>query len=62
MRTVNEPTYTQFITGELKRFDDRNTAFSRGAVEGEKYTRMHDQSIANLVRAVPGKTTLDHAT
>jgi hypothetical protein len=62
MRFVAEPTYKRFITGGLKRFDDRNTAFSRGAVEGEKYTRMHDQSLANLVKAVPGKTILDHAT
>ena len=62
MRTVDEPTYKRFITGELHRFDDRNTAFSRGAVAGDKYTRMHDQSIANLVKAVPGKTILDHAT
>jgi reductive dehalogenase len=62
MRFVAEPTYQRFITGELKRFDDRNTAFSRGAVEGEKYTRMHDQSLTNLAKAVPGKTILDHAT
>jgi reductive dehalogenase len=62
MRFVDKPTYTRFITGELRRFDDRNTAFSRGAVDGQKYTRMHDQSLANLAKAVPGKTILDHAT
>ena len=62
MRLVDEPTYKRFITGELRRFDDRNTAFSRGAVDGQKYTRMHDQSLANLAKAVPGKTILDHAT
>ncbi len=62
MRLVDEPTYQRFITGELRRFDDRNTAFSRGAVDGQKYTRMHDQSLANLAKAVPGKTILDHAT
>ena len=62
MRVVDEPTYKRFITGELKRFDDRNTAFSRGAVEGEKYTRMHEQSLANVAKAVLGKTILNHAT
>ena len=62
MKYVSEPTYKCFITGELKRFDDRNTAFSRGAVEGNKYTRMHEQSIENLKKCVPGKTILDHAT
>ena len=62
MRLVDEPTYKRFITGELQRFDDRNTAFSRGAVDGQKYTRMHDQSLENLKKCVPGKTILDHAT
>ena len=62
MRTVSEPTYKRFITAGLKRFDDRNTAFSRGAVDSDKYSRMHDQSIENLKRCVPGKTILDHAT
>jgi len=31
-------------------------------VDGNKYTRMHDQSIENLKKCVPGKTILDHAT
>ena len=62
MKYVSEPTYKRFITSGLKRFDDRNTAFSRGAVEGDKYTRMHEQSVENLKKCVPGKTILDHAT
>lgn len=62
MRRVEQPTYTRFITGELKRFDERNTGFSRGAIEGDKYTAMHDRSIANIEKGMPGKTILDHAT
>lgn len=62
MRYVREPTYRQFITGELERFDDRNTAFSRGHVEGNKYTVMHDQCIENLKKGRPGQNILDHAT
>lgn len=62
MEYVKEPTYKRFITGELKSFDDRNTAFSRGAVEGNKYTAMHNQCIKNIEVASPGKTILDHAT
>lgn len=61
MRYVSEPTYKRYITSELKRFDDRNTGFSRGAVEGDKYTVMHDQSIQNIEKIAPGKTILDHA-
>ena len=62
MRYVKEPTYKRLITGELERFDDRNTAFSRGAVEGNKYTAMHDQCLSNVEKTRPGKTLLDHAT
>jgi len=62
MKIVNEPTYTKHITGELKRFDDRNTGFSRGAVEGDKYTLMHDNSVLNIEKQATGKTILDHAT
>ncbi len=62
MRRVKEPTYTKFITGELKRFDERNTGFSRGALEGDKYTVMHERSISNIEKLIPGKTILDHAT
>jgi reductive dehalogenase len=59
---VKEPTYKRFITGELKRFDDRNGAFARGHVEGNKYTAMHEQCIENLRRSKPGQNLLDHAT
>ncbi len=62
MKCVNEPTYKKFITGGIERFDDRNTGFARGAVEGDKYSVMHDKSIVNIEKRVPGKTILDHAT
>ncbi|MBW1999502.1 MAG: hypothetical protein JRJ29_16270, partial [Deltaproteobacteria bacterium] len=62
MRYVGEPTYKRYITTGLKRFDERNTGFSRGAVEGDRYTLMHERSIANLERLIPGKTIMDHAT
>lgn len=62
MKYVKEPTYKKYITVELKRFDDRNTALSRGAVEGNKYTAMHEKSIKNIEKAGPGQTILDHAT
>ena len=62
MKIVDKPTYTRHITGELKRFDDRNTGFSRGAVEGDKYTLMHDNSVVNIEKQTAGKTILDHAT
>jgi len=48
MRIVKEPTYKKYITKELKRFDDRNTAFSRGAAEGNKYSKMHQNCLENL--------------
>ncbi len=48
VKIVDKPTYTRHITGEHKRFDDRNTGFSRGAVEGDKYTLMHDNSVINI--------------
>jgi len=62
MRYVEEPTYKPFITSALKPFDDRNTAFSRGAAEGNKYTKMHQNCIKNLKSIKPGKTIFDHAT
>jgi len=62
MKYVKEPTYKKYITGELKRFDDRNTGFSRGHVEGNKYTAMHEQSIDNIKKAPRGQSILDHAT
>lgn len=62
MKYVKEPTYKKYITGDLKRFDDRNTGFSRGHVEGNKYTAMHEKSIDNITKAPPGQGILDHAT
>jgi hypothetical protein len=62
MRIVKEPTYKKFITRELKRFDDRNTAFSRGAAEGNKYSKMHQNCLKNLQSIKPGKTIINHAS
>lgn len=62
MKYVDEPTYKKFITGEVSRFDDRNTAFSRGQVEGNKYTRMHNKCMENFIKNKPGKSIIDHAT
>ena len=61
MKFVNEPTYKKYITSGLKPFDERHTGFSRGAVEGDKYTAMHDKSIVNIEKLIPGKTIIDHA-
>jgi len=61
MRYIKEPTYKKYITSKLTRFDERNTGFSRGAVEGDKYTVMHERSIKNIKKLTPGKTILDHA-
>ncbi len=62
MKFAKEPTYKQYITGEVPRFDDRNTAFSRGHVEGNKYTAMHNKCITNFVKNKAGKSIIDHAT
>ncbi len=62
MKFVKEPTYKQYITGEVPRFDDRNTAFSRGHVEGNKYTAMHNRCIENFKKNKTGKSIIDHAT
>lgn len=62
MKIVKEPTYKKFITGEIPRFDDRNTAFSRGHVEGNKYTTMHNKCIKNFKEEIIGKSIIDHAT
>jgi len=62
MKYVEEATYKQFITGEIPRFDDRNTAFSRGQVEGNKYTEMHNQCVKNFQRGKRGKSIIDAAT
>ena len=61
MKCVAEPTYKKYITGALERFDERNTGFSRGAVEGDRYTAMHDRSVENIAQQIPGKTILEHA-
>lgn len=60
-RHVKEPTYKKFITDPLKRFDERNNAFSLGVAEGDKYTRMHEKSVKNIERKIPGKSILEHA-
>ncbi len=61
MKHLHEPYYTNYITGPLKRFDERDTGFSRGADEGDKYNHMHETSVENIERLIPGKTILDHA-
>lgn len=61
MRHVREPTYEKYVIGELRRFDERNTAFSRGATEGDKYTLMHERGVENIAKEILGKTILDHA-
>jgi len=62
MKFVKESTYKKYITGEVPRFDDRNTAFSRGHVDGNKYTVMHNNCIENFKKNKPGKSIIDHAT
>lgn len=61
MKRLDEPYYKVYITGQLKRFDERDTGFSRGADEGDKYTHMHETSVENIEKLIPGKTILDHA-
>lgn len=58
---VREPTYKKYITSPLERFDERNNAFSLGANEGDKYTRMREKSIENIERGISGKSILEHA-
>jgi epoxyqueuosine reductase len=60
MKVVAEPTYKKHIRGPIERFDDRNGGFSRGRVEGNKYTKMHERSVENIRKNVRGKTVLDH--
>jgi epoxyqueuosine reductase len=62
MKYVKEPTYKKYIQKELNPFDDRNTAFSRGAVEGNKYSTMHENCIKNLKSVKKNKSIIDHAT
>lgn len=61
MKRLDEPYYTKYITGPLKRFDERDTGFSRAADEGDKYTLMHVNSVKNIEKLIPGETILDHA-
>jgi len=63
MKIVKEPTYKKDIVDSLGRFDERQNGFSRGRVDPSrsKYDRMHDRSVENIHRKVPGKTVLDHA-
>ena len=61
MKGLSKPSYTKYITRTLKRFDDRNTGFSRGAVEGDKYRLMFQNGVDNVAKKLPGKTILDHA-
>jgi reductive dehalogenase len=62
MKAVKEPTYRKFITGPIPRFDDRNTAFSRGrsGPNGSKYDLMHQKSVENIKKGIRGKSILDH--
>lgn len=62
MRIVKEPTYKKYIIGKIERFDDRNTAFSIGAIHGDKYSVMHDNSLSNIAKGRPGRNIIDHAT
>lgn len=62
MKYVKDPTYKQFITGDIPRFDDRNTAFSKGQRQGNKYTSMHNKCVENLKKNKKGKTIIDAAT
>jgi len=61
MKYVKEPTYKQYITGELNRFDERNNGFARAA-QNDDYDLMHDKSIINAGEKIKGKTILEHAT
>jgi epoxyqueuosine reductase len=63
MRVVEEPTYKKYIVGKIKRFDDRNSGFSRGMVDpsGSKYDLMHQRSVENIRKKIRGKSILDHA-
>ena len=60
-RYVKEPTYKQYITGELHRFDENNNGFSRGDIEGDKYEVMHQKGMENVKKQVPKKTILEHS-
>jgi len=61
MKYLKHPYYIKYITGQLDRFDERNTGFSRGATEGDKYTLIAKNAIKYIGEAKRGKTILDHA-
>jgi len=61
MRYLKEPYYRKDIIGPLKRFDDRNTGFSRGVHEENKYQSIFEKSVQNVEKAIPGRTILHHA-
>lgn len=62
MRVVREPTYNRFIVGSLRRFDERDTGFSRGMTDpsGSKYDLIHKHTVEDIQRNIRGKTILDH--
>ena len=45
IRRVEKPTYSEFLVGQVERFDERNTAFSRTAWD-EEYLAKFKQAIA----------------
>lgn len=61
MKLLKEPYYKALTTKELRRFDERDTGFSRGVIEGNKFALIHENSVRNLEKLVPGKTILDHS-
>jgi len=62
MKYLKEPTYTKYITGKIQRFNEDNNAFSRGAAgDRDKYSDMHEKSVENIEKMIPGKTILEHA-
>ena len=47
-RYVKEPTYKQYINFPVIRFNEKNNAFCRGLIEGNKYEAMHKKGIENI--------------
>lgn len=60
-RYVKEPTYKQYINFPVKRFNEKNNAFCRGLIEGNKYEAMHKKGIENIKKQVSGKSILEHS-
>jgi epoxyqueuosine reductase len=61
MKRLKKPYYFKFITQEQKRFDDRNTGFSRGTKEGDKYALITRNALKYMEEKISGKTILDRA-